>query len=482
MSKGDIAVIGLAVMGENLARNIESKGFKVVVYNRNSQVTRNFLNSYNTADFIGAFSFEEIRDSLKKPRKAILMIKAGNPVDMVIEELLRVFEPGDIIIDGGNSHYPDTIRRTLYVESKGLLYIGAGISGGEEGALKGPSIMPGGSEKAWPEISPIFQSIAAKTDNGEVCCDWVGSDGSGHFVKMVHNGIEYGDIQLITEVYQIMRDYLGMKNSEMSSVFSDWNQSELNSYLIEITAKILAYKDESGHYLIDNILDSAGQKGTGKWTVTSALEEGEPLTLIGEAVFSRFLSAKKTERIMASNAYETKIKKFTGDKSAFLDALKAALYSAKIISYTQGFSLLKVAAINHNWHLDFGNIALLWRGGCIIRSAFLGDIKAAYNLNPELENLLLDPFFMKKIKTGIIHWRKIVAEAVLAGIPIPALSSALTYFDGYTTKNLPANLLQAQRDFFGAHTYERIDKPRGKHFHTNWTGSGGKTSSSTYDV
>ncbi len=482
MPKGDIAVIGLAVMGENLARNIASKGFKAVVYNRNTQVTQDFLNNYGTADFIGAFSYEDIKINLKKPRKVILMIKAGSPVDMVIEDLLKVLEPGDIIIDGGNSHYVDTMRRTAFVESQGLLYVGSGISGGEEGALNGPSIMPGGSKKAWNEIKPIFQAIAAKTDNGEVCCDWVGKDGAGHFVKMVHNGIEYGDIQLITEIYQIMRDHLKMSNCQMSDVFSTWNKSELDSYLIEITADILAYRDESGDHLVDKILDSAGQKGTGKWTVNSALDEGEPLTLISEAVFSRFLSARKEERVKASTLFKKEVEIFKGNQKEFIGYLKDALYSAKIVSYTQGFSLMREAAKNHKWELDFGNIALLWRGGCIIRSAFLGEIKTAFKKNPDLENLLLDPYFKKSIESRIQNWRRVVSQAVLAGVPVPALSSALAYFDGFTTKNLPANLLQAQRDYFGAHTYERIDKPSGEHFHTNWTGKGGKTSSGSYDA
>ena len=411
-----------------------------------------------------------------------MMIRAGKPVDDYIEKLIPLLEEGDIIIDGGNSHFPDTMRRTAYVESKGLLYIGSGVSGGEEGALKGPSMMPGGSPAAWPHVKPIFQAICAKVDNGDACCDWVGENGAGHFVKMVHNGIEYGDMQLICEAYQLMRDGLGMSNEEMHEVFAEWNKGELDSYLIEITRDILAYKDENGEYTVDKILDTAGQKGTGKWTAISALDEGVPLTLIGEAVFARCLSAMKDERVTAASVFPKTIPAFEGDKKAFIEAIRKALYASKIISYAQGYTLMRTAAKSNNWNLNYGGIALMWRGGCIIRSVFLGKIKEAYDKNPELENLLLDDYFGQAIKELVPAWREVVAYAVKAGIPMPAFSSALSYFDGYTSAKLPANLLQAQRDFFGAHTYERLDAPRGEFFHTDWTGHGGGTSASSYNV
>ncbi len=482
MRKSDIGLIGLAVMGENLARNMGSKGFKVVVYSRTLSKVQSFLDRFGEEDFDGATSYEELASKLKKPRKVMLMIKAGKPVDDVIESLLEVLEPGDVIIDGGNSHYPDTIRRHQYVESKGLLYIGTGVSGGEEGALKGPSIMPGGSKEAWPLVQPILQGIAAKTEDGSICCDWVGSDGAGHFVKMVHNGIEYGDIQIITEVYQVMRDLLKLSNDEIHEIFKVWNHSELESYLIEITADIFAKKDEQGRHLIDFILDTAGQKGTGKWTAVSALEEGTPLTLIGEAVYARFLSALKDERVKASSVYQRKVRAFVGDKALLIKQLKDALYASKIISYAQGFALMQAAANTYHWSLDYGNIAMLWREGCIIRSAFLGKIKTAYDKQPNLQNLLLDPYFKQTIEDRLEGWRSVISQAVLSGIAVPALSSALAYFDGYTTEKLPLNLLQAQRDYFGAHTYERIDKPRGEFFHTNWTGEGGQTASTSYNA
>ncbi len=412
----------------------------------------------------------------------MLMIKAGSAVDEMIETLIPHLEPGDILIDGGNTHFPDTNRRTAYVESKGLLYIGTGVSGGEEGALLGPSIMPGGSKKAWPAVKPVFQAIAAKVDDGTPCCDWVGENGAGHFVKMVHNGIEYGDMQLITEAYQIMRDLLGMSADEMHLVFKEWNQGDLDSYLIEITRDILAIKDTDGKPLVDKILDTAGQKGTGKWTGVAALDLGIPLTLIGEAVFSRCLSAIKDERVKASKILKGPIAEFKGDKAKFLSDLKDAVYASKIVSYAQGYSLMKAAAEEYKWDLNYGGIALMWRGGCIIRSAFLGRIKEAFDNNIAIANLLLDPFFMDKVDKAQKGWRNVVATAFTNGIPAPAISSALGYYDGYRCEKLPANLLQAQRDYFGAHTYERIDKPRGEFFHTNWTGRGGTTASSTYNV
>jgi len=479
----DIGLIGLAVMGENLVLNMESKGFRVTVYNRSKKKIDNFLaGRAKGKNITGSHSVEEFVASLKRPRKVMLMIKAGSAVDEMIETLLPLLEPGDILIDGGNTHYPDTNRRTAYVESKGLLYIGTGVSGGEEGALLGPSIMPGGSIAAWPEVKPVFQAIAAKVEDGSPCCDWVGENGAGHFVKMVHNGIEYGDMQLITEAYQIMRDLLKMSAFEIHEVFNKWNEGELNSYLIEITSDILAFKDDDGQPLVDSILDTAGQKGTGKWTGIAALELGIPLTLIGEAVFARCLSAMKDERVYASKVLKGPDKIFRGDRQAFIDDLKEALYASKIVSYAQGYELMKAAAMEYGWKLNYGGIALMWRGGCIIRSVFLGKIKEAYDNNPDISNLLLDPFFKEKVEKAQKGWRNIISVAALNGIPIPALSSALGYFDGYRSEKLPANLLQAQRDYFGAHTYERIDRPRGEYFHTNWTGRGGTTASSAYNV
>jgi 6-phosphogluconate dehydrogenase len=479
----DIGLIGLAVMGENLVLNMESKGFRVTVYNRSVHKVDDFLaGRAKGKNIAGSHSIEEFIASLKRPRKVMLMIKAGPAVDSMIETLLPFLEPGDILIDGGNTHYPDTNRRTALVESRGLLYIGTGVSGGEEGALKGPSIMPGGSAAAWPEIKPVFQAISAKVEDGSPCCDWVGENGAGHFVKMVHNGIEYGDMQLITEAYLVMRDLLKMSANKMHLVFKEWNEGELNSYLIEITRDILAYKDSDGQPLVDKILDTAGQKGTGKWTGIAALELGIPLTLIAEAVFSRCLSAVKDERVSASQVLKGPEKRFRGDPLALINDLKEALYASKIVSYAQGYALMKAAAIEYNWNLNYGGIALMWRGGCIIRSVFLGKIKEAYENNPDLPNLLLDPFFQDKVVKAQKGWRNIVSVAALNGIPVPALSSALAYFDGYRSEKLPANLLQAQRDYFGAHTYERTDHPRGEFFHTNWTGRGGTTASSTYNV
>lgn len=483
MKLSDIGLTGLAVMGENLILNMASKGFQVTAHARKQERVDEFLNGRaKNLPIIGTNDLKALVDSLKKPRKVMMMIKAGDPVDQVIEQLIPLLEPGDVIIDGGNSHFPDTMRRTKYVESKGLYFIGTGVSGGEEGALLGPSIMPGGSKEAWPIVKPIFQKIAAKVDNGDVCCDWVGEDGAGHFVKMVHNGIEYGDIQLITEAYHLMRNLLGLTPDEMSEVFKAWNKTELDSYLIEITGDILAYKDEDGSPLIDKILDTAGQKGTGKWTAVASLEDSVPLTLITEAVYARFISAMKDERIVASKTFKQTPITFNGDKKAFIEDIRKALYAAKVVSYAQGYALMRAAAHTYNWNLNYGGIALMWRGGCIIRSVFLGDIKKAYETNPELSNLLLDPYFKNVIENTQESFRKVIATAVLNGIPTPALSAALNYFDSYKTEKLPANLLQAQRDFFGAHTYERIDKPRGEFFHTNWTGRGGNTSSTTYNV
>ena len=476
----DIGLIGLAVMGENLVLNMESKGYTVAVYNRTTEKVDRFVGGRGKGKkFIAAHSVEELCRAIERPRKVMMLVKAGPAVDQLIEQLIPCLEPGDVIIDGGNTHFPDTIRRTRYVESKGLLYIGTGVSGGEEGALNGPSMMPGGSKAAWELVKPIFQSICARAD-GMPCCDWVGEDGAGHFVKMVHNGIEYGDMQLICETYQIMRDLLGMSNAEMHEVFREWNQGELDSYLIEITRDILAYRDASGAYTLDTILDAAGQKGTGKWTATAALDEGVPLTLITEAVFARSLSAMKDERVAAASELTGPTPTFTGDRAAFVSDLRDALYAAKIVSYAQGYALMREAARTYGWQLNNGGIALMWRGGCIIRSAFLGKIKEAFDRRPDLTNLLLDPFFKEKVLAAQAGWRRVVAAAVANGIPVPSMGAALSYFDGYRTERLPANLLQAQRDFFGAHTYERTDRPRGEFFHTNWTGKGGDTSASTY--
>ena len=479
----DIGLIGLAVMGENLVLNMESKGFTVAVYNRTVSKVDDFIEGRGAGKkFIGAKSIEELVASLERPRKVMMLVKAGKPVDDFIELLIPYLEQGDIIIDGGNSHFPDSIRRTKYVESKGLLYIGTGVSGGEEGALLGPSMMPGGSPEAWPHVKEIFQAIAAKVDDGTPCCDWVGEDGAGHFVKMVHNGIEYGDMQIINEAYHLMKDLLGMTADEQHEIFKKWNTEELDSYLIEITRDILAFKDEDGEPLVEKILDTAGQKGTGKWTSVAALDLGIPLTLIGESVFSRCLSAQKELRVQASKVITGPKTSFSGDKNQFVEDLKMALYGAKIISYAQGYNLMMEAAKEYKWNLNYGGIALMWRGGCIIRSAFLGDIKKAFDKNPELPNLLLDPFFKQKVETAQEGWRRVCATALTYGIPVPTLTSALCYFDGFRSDRLPANLLQAQRDYFGAHMYERIDKPRGEFFHTNWTGRGGDTASSTYVV
>ncbi len=483
-AKGDIALIGLAVMGQNLILNMNDRGFTVVAYNRTTSKVDDFLNgaAKGRETILGAHSIEEMMSLLKRPRKIMLMVKAGKAVDDFIETLLPHLEPGDLIIDGGNSHFPDTIRRTRYLEEKGLLYIGTGVSGGEEGARHGPSIMPGGSPKAWPLVKDIFQSIAAKAPDGSPCCDWVGEGGAGHYVKMVHNGIEYGDMQLICEAYQLMKEGLGMSNQEMHETFAEWNKGDLDSYLIEITRDILGYKDESGGYVVDTILDTAGQKGTGKWTGVSSLDLGVPVTLIAEAVFARCLSALKDERSAASKVLSGPKEKITSDKSAFVEDIRQALLASKIVSYAQGYMLMREAAKEYGWNLNYGGIALMWRGGCIIRSVFLDKIKEAFDKHADLHNLLLDDYFKAVIEKCQDSWRRVVCTAVQLGVPVPAFTTALAFYDGYRTERLPANLLQAQRDYFGAHTYERLDKPRGQFFHTNWTGRGGDVSASTYTV
>ncbi|MBN2504436.1 MAG: decarboxylating NADP(+)-dependent phosphogluconate dehydrogenase [Bacilli bacterium] len=483
MKKADIGMIGLAVMGENLVMNMESKGFTVAGYDIDQERVKTFASGRaKDKNIVFASSLADFVKLIAKPRKIMMMIKAGKPVDDVIDKLMQLLDAQDIIIDGGNSNYQDTIRRCAFVESKGMLYIGTGVSGGEEGALLGPSIMPGGSQAAWEHVKPIFQAIAARAEDGSICCDWVGSDGAGHFVKMVHNGIEYGDIQLIGEAYHLLKTILKLDADDLQSIFASWNKTELDSYLIEITGNILGYKDEDGKPLVDKILDTAGQKGTGKWTAIESLEEGVPLTLIGEAVYARCLSAMKEERVEASKTFSSTRIEFDKDATTFIEEVRKALYAAKIISYAQGFTLMRAAAETHGWKLNYGNIAMMWRGGCIIRSQFLGKIKTAYDNLPELSNLLLDPYFKSIIESNISSWREVVIAAIKNGIPTPALASGIAYFDGYTSETLPANLLQAQRDYFGAHTYERIDKPRGEFFHTNWTGRGGKTSSTTYNV
>ena len=481
--KGNLGLIGLAVMGQNLILNMNDHGFKVVAYNRTVCKVDEFLKgAAQGTDVIGAYSLQDLVDKLEKPRKIMLMVKAGSVVDDFIEQLLPLLDKGDIIIDGGNANYPDTTRRTHYLSEKGILFVGMGVSGGEEGARHGPSIMPGGDERAWEAVKPIFQAIAAKTPQGEPCCDWVGRDGAGHFVKMVHNGIEYGDMQLICEAYQFMKDGLGMSHEEMHQVFYEWNQTELNSYLIEITASILAYKDEGGEPLVEKILDTAGQKGTGKWTGINALDLGIPLTLISEAVFARCVSSLKEQRTQNSKLFGQKVFPVDGDKKQWVDNLRQALLASKIISYAQGFMLIREAGETYNWNLNYGKTALLWREGCIIRSAFLSNIRDAYENNPDLVFLGTDPYFKNILETCLPAWRKVVAKAIECGIPMPCMASAVTFLDGYTSERLPANLLQAQRDYFGAHMYERTDKPRGEFFHTNWTGKGGDTASTTYDI
>jgi 6-phosphogluconate dehydrogenase len=480
----DIGLIGLAVMGENLVLNMASHGFTVAVFNRTTSKVDAFLaGRAQGKSIVGAHSVKELASVLKRPRKIMMMVKAGEAVDEVIAELIPLLEPGDIVIDGGNSHFPDTTRRTRALREKGILYVGTGVSGGEEGALKGPSIMPAGSPGAWPHVKPIFQAIAAKVADGTPCCDWVGPEGAGHFVKMVHNGIEYGDMQLICEAYHVMRSLLGLEPAAMHDVFTRWNSGPLDSYLIEITADILGHKDpETGKPMIDLILDTAGQKGTGKWTVIAAYDLGVPLTLISEAVFARTLSAQKGERIAAAKVLTSHNPPFAGNLQTMVDDIEQALYASKIISYAQGFSLMNAMADESKWEINRGAVALMWRGGCIIRSAFLGRIKEAFDRNPNLANLLLDPYFSDEIVRAEEGWRRICSAALTHGIPLPAMTSALSYFDGYRSANLPANLLQAQRDYFGAHTYERVDRPRGKFFHTNWTGRGGATASTAYNV
>jgi 6-phosphogluconate dehydrogenase len=484
MPKQNIGLIGLAVMGENLVLNMEAHGFSVAVFNRTTSKVDRFVNGRAKGKNIqGCYSVKELVDSLEKPRKIMLMVKAGKPVDDFIELLIPHLDRGDIVIDGGNSHFPDTIRRTKYLQEKGFLFIGTGVSGGEEGALKGPSIMPGGSAQAWPHVKPIFQAIAAKTDDGSPCCEWVGSDGAGHFVKMVHNGIEYGDMQMICEAYALMEKGLGMSADEMHGVFAKWNQGELDSYLIEITRDIMAKKeDQTGKPMIDVILDTAGQKGTGKWTSQEALDLGIPAMTIAEAVFARTVSAIKEERVAASKILHGPTAKFEDTPAAAVEMIRHALYASKICSYAQGFQLMRAAAREYNWELNFGEIALMWRSGCIIRAQFLGKIKEAFDKEPRLANLLLSPYFKQAIAKNQDAWRRVIAMAVQTGIPVPAFSSALAYYDSYRSERLPANLLQAQRDYFGAHTYERVDKPRGEFFHTNWTGRGGSTSSTTYNA
>lgn len=477
----DIALIGLAVMGQNLILNMDDHGYVVCAYNRTTEKVDKFLaNEAKGTKIIGAHSMKEMVEKLKKPRRVMLLVKAGSAVDDFIQQLLPLLEKGDIIIDGGNSEYTDSQRRSKYLAEKGILFVGSGVSGGEEGARYGPSLMPGGNPQAWPAIKGIFQSIAAKVDR-EPCCDWIGDDGSGHFVKMVHNGIEYGDMQLICEAYHLLKDGLGLSHDEIGDVFDKWNTTELDSFLIEITRDIMRYKDTDGKPLVNKILDSAGQKGTGKWTAVASLEYGMPVTLIGESVFARFLSALKDERVHASKVLAGPKQKLNVDKHEFIQHISKALYASKIVSYAQGFMLLRQAAKQFNWSLNYGSIALMWRGGCIIRSRFLGKIKDAFDKDPKLNNLLLDDFFKSELESAQTGWRKVVSQAVLDGIPTPCFSTALAFYDGYRTPYLPANLIQAQRDYFGAHTYELLDK-RGEFIHTNWTGRGGNVSASSYNA
>jgi 6-phosphogluconate dehydrogenase len=481
----DIALIGLAVMGQNIVLNMNDHGYVVCAFNRTTSKVDEFLaNEAKGTKVIGAHSLEEMVGLLKKPRRVMLLVKAGKPVDEFINHLIPLLEPGDIIIDGGNSYFEDTVRRYAECKAKGILFVGSGVSGGEEGARHGPSLMPGGAPEAWPHIKAIFQSIAAKVDGGVPCCDWVGEGGAGHFVKMVHNGIEYGDMQLICEAYQLLSVGLGLNNDQLAATFTKWNQGELDSYLIETTSHIFKFKDDQGDgYLIDKIVDAAGQKGTGKWTVLSGLDNGAPVTLIAEAVFARIISSLKDERVAASTVLAgPNNAKFDGDVAAAVEDIRHALYASKIISYAQGYMLLKNASEAYKWKLNLGGLALMWRGGCIIRSRFLGEIKMAYDRNPELTNLLLDGFFTEALKKAQDGWRRTIALSAKLGIPATTFSNALSFYDSYRSARLPANLLQAQRDYFGAHTYERTDKPRGQFFHSNWTGQGGTVSSSTYNA
>ena len=482
--EADFGLIGLAVMGQNLVLNINDHGWKVAVFNRTVSKVDAFLSGpAKNTQVVATHSLEEFFKTLKRPRKVMFMVKAGNPVDMLIDECLPFLEKGDIVIDGGNSHYPDTERRMKMLQEKGILFVGTGISGGEEGARYGPSIMPGGNPDAWPLVKEILQAISAKAEeDGLPCCDWIGIGGAGHYVKMVHNGIEYGDMQLICEAFHLLTGILGIDYTELQQIFAEWNKGQLHSYLIEITGSILGHRDTDGAPMIDKILDVAGQKGTGKWTGISALDMGLPVTLIGEAVFARCLSALKDERVQASKIYSGPKVSFKGDKTQFIEDVRQALYASKIISYAQGFMLMRAAANEFKWELNYGSIALMWRAGCIIRSRFLNDIKKAYDKDAKLENLLFDDFFKKEITNAEESWRRVIATAVENGIPVPCFSTALAFFDGYRTERLPANLLQAQRDFFGAHTYERVDQPRGQFFHTNWTGTGGDVTSSSYNV
>jgi 6-phosphogluconate dehydrogenase len=479
--KGDIAVIGLAVMGQNLIMNMNDHGFGVVAYNRTASKVDEFLgHAAKGSAIIGVHSVAELAARLKQPRKVMLMIKAGAPVDEAIGQLLPYLSKGDCIIDGGNSHFTDTIRRTKYLEDKGLLYIGTGVSGGEEGARRGPSMMPGGSPAAWPLVKDIFQAIAAKTPDGTPCCDWVGANGAGHYVKMAHNAIEYGDMQIVCEAYDLMKKGLGLSPDDMHRIFAQWNKTELDSYLIEITADILAFKDDDGLPLVEKILDKAGQKGTGKWFSVNSFDLGIPVTLIAEAVYARCLSAIKDERVVASKKLSGPGGRFSGDTNAFVEDIRLALLASKIVSYAQGFMCMREAAKEYDWKLNYGNIAMLWRSGCIIRSVFLEQIKKAFDKNGDLTTLLLDDYFSSVMARCQPSWRRVVAQAVTLGIPLPAFSSALAFYDGYRSEQLPANLLQAQRDYFGAHTYKRIDKPLDQVFHTNWTGRGGNVASGTY--
>ena len=470
MRKQNIGVIGLGVMGKNLALNMERNGFLVAVYDLDKQKLKDAEVDFADKNIKITHDLKELLNSLETPVKILVMVPAGKPVDNVINSLKPLLSQGDVLIDGGNSYFVDTERRFKEIKPLGIHFIGTGVSGGEEGALWGPSIMPGGDPEAWPLVKPIFQAIAAKTDNGEACAEWVGGGGAGHFVKMVHNGIEYGDMEMICESYMIMERTLGMVPDEMHDIFKEWNQGELNSYLIEITADIMAKKDEkTGRPMIDVILDTAGQKGTGKWGSQAALEFGVPAQTIAEAVFARTMSALKEERVAASKKLKGPQKEYKGDKKEFIELIRHALYASKICSYAQGFQLIRAADKEYGWNLNFGNIALLWRAGCIIRAKFLDNIKAAFDKDPDLPNLLLNDYFSKAIENSQSAWRQVVAKAVELGVPIPAFSSALAYYDSYRTERLPANLLQAQRDYFGAHTYERVDKPRGEFFHTKWT-------------